>query len=365
MSANSFNVNFVTNKGFARIIILIMLFCRALDKYFLYRSVLMSGFIFISCTPTHNNIHNQTRKENRDLIININGANALYPLAQVWADEYSKLHAEVRITVFPASSNKGKTDALLKLADIGMYSNLPQEDLGRDLLVFAVAKDAVVATFNSGNPSREILRTKGLDKEQLRKVFLNSGTTSWGELTGSSSDDKVEVFTRSDASGAASIWAEFLGCGREELQGIGVYGDPGMTQAVRNNTNSIGYDNLRFVFDNLTGNKYQGLDVIPIDFNQNGKIDSLENFNNNLVDFNKAVRNGDYPYPLSRNLYFLVRKDLDNPHVVDFLEWVMTEGQQLVEYAGYVKLDSKEIDKERDKLTYLNNNINKDDQENP
>ena len=315
--------------------------------------------------PVQNDDHPSHRSEKKNLNININGANALYPLAQVWADEYSRSHPELRITVFPASSNKGKTDALIGLADIGMYSNLPGHDLDQGLLVLAVAKDAVLSTINSGNPYLEHLKQKGLDKHKLRKVFVSGEPVFWGELTTDSAGKKVDVFTRSDASGAASIWAEYLECEREELKGIGVYGDPGMTQAVRNNLFSIGYDNLRFVFDNITGEKYEGLDIVPIDFNQNGEIDSLENFYNGLEEFNDAVRRGAYPYPLSRPLYFLVRKDLDNPHVIDFLGWVLHEGQELVEFAGYIRIDHAELFREQEKLTSFTLNTTKNEEEKP
>ena len=42
------------------------------------------------------------------------------------------------------------------------------------------------------------------------------------------SKEKINVYTRSDACGAAEMWAKYMGKKQEDLKGIGIYGDPGM-----------------------------------------------------------------------------------------------------------------------------------------
>ena len=76
---------------------------------------------------------------------------------------------------------------------------------------------------------------------------------------------------------------------QENLTGIGVYGDPGLAETVRRDPLAIGFNNIGFAFDSKTGKQVDGLLVVPIDINANGKIDTEENFYDNLSDLNKAI----------------------------------------------------------------------------
>ena len=101
---------------------------------------------------------------------------------------------------------------------------------------------------------------------------------TWGEVAGMSSGDKIRVYTRSDSCGAAETWAQYLGGkNQEDLKGVGVYGDPGLAEAVRKDLLGIGYNNLGYAYDFKTGLPLDGLFIIPIDVNENGKVDPGEN----------------------------------------------------------------------------------------
>ena len=65
--------------------------------------------------------------------------------------------------------------------------------------------------------------------------------------------DPIHVYTRSDAAGAPETWAKYLGKKQENLQGIGVYGDPGLLDAVVKDPLGIGYNNLNYAYDPKTG----------------------------------------------------------------------------------------------------------------
>ncbi len=101
--------------------------------------------------------------------------------------------------------------------DIAMVSReLKPQEKEKGALAYAVAKDAVVATINANNPVyRELLKT-GLSQKQA--------TAIWEGKT------KLNVYTRSDAGGAAETWAAFLGKKQEDLKGTGVFGDPGVAE---------------------------------------------------------------------------------------------------------------------------------------
>lgn len=305
-----------------------------------------------ACTQNHERKPGLKTEPGKEARFLIHGANALYPLAQIWADAYQAEHPAVRITVFPASSTKGITDVRMGLAEIGMYSN-PLTDLSDDsLIVLKVAKDAVIPTMNSRNPDMVVLMNRGITPDEFKDIFITGRISQWDQLTLSDTRKPVVVFTRSDASGAAAVWAEFLGASQEKLSGIGVYGDAGMTQAIRSNEYAIGYDNLRFVYDNKSGRCYPGITPIPIDFNTNGIIEDTEAHFMDLETMKSSIRTDTYPYPLSRHLFFLVDPAQDNPNVRDFLLWVMNEGRALIDLAGYVDISEEELMAEKSKLSH-------------
>ena len=127
-------------------------------------------------------------------------------------------------------------------------------------------------------------------------------------------------------------------------------GDPGISDAVKNDVNGIGFNNTQYIYDMTTGNKIAGIEVLPLDVNGNGKIDSTENFYANLSSVENAVLNGNYPSPPVRDLYFVCKQKPSNQIVLDYFKWVLTEGQQYIKDAGYVPLPDDVIKEQLKKL---------------
>ena len=284
--------------------------------------------------------------------ISISGAFALYPLANVWAEEFNKLHPEVRINISAGGAGKGMADALSGAVDLGMFSRgITASEVEKGAWGVAVTKDAVLPTINVNNSQLAVIKEKGLTQEAFRKIFITEEIKTWGEALGNNSQDKVGVYTRSDAAGAAAVWAEYLGAsGQEELKGVGVFGDPGLADAVKKDKNGIGFNNVIYVFDLETGKKYPGLEVIPIDTNEDGIINEDEKVYDHIDQIIAAIGSGKYPSPPARDLYFVSNGRPQNPAAIAFLQWVLTEGQQFVNDAGYIRLPEDKISNELLKL---------------
>ncbi|MEI6883145.1 MAG: PstS family phosphate ABC transporter substrate-binding protein [Bacteroidota bacterium] len=284
--------------------------------------------------------------------ITISGAFALYPLTVKWADEYHKLHPGVTVNVSAGGAGKGMADALSKMVDLGMYSKeISPEEKAKGAWMLACSKDAVLPVMNANNQFAVLLNTRGVTKQQFFDIFISGNIKTWGQLMASASKEQIEVFTRSDACGAADMWAKFMNNKKQEdLEGIGVNGDPGVADAVRKNAYGIGYNNLNFVFDMQSRKPYNGLAVIPIDINGNGKIDKEEDFYHSLDEVMNAINTGMYPSPPARQLYFVSKGKPVNKLVLDFLNWILTDGQKYVGEAGYVVLKPDRLKEELTKL---------------
>ncbi|HXL54791.1 MAG TPA: PstS family phosphate ABC transporter substrate-binding protein [Chitinophagaceae bacterium] len=278
--------------------------------------------------------------------ISFSGAYSLYPLTQLWAAEYNKTHHDVRFDIQSGGAGKGLTDCITGAVDVGMFSRELTPGEKAQVWSLWLCKDAILPTVNSHNPNINSLRIRGLKKADFQGIFVDRNPATWEELLGVSSKTphKINVYTRSDASGAAGTWASYFGKAQENLKGIGVNGDPGLADAVKKDINGIGFNSYPFIYDLKTGKKFPNIEVIPIDVNGNGTIDADENFYDNIRIFEKAVNDGKYPSPPVRNLYFLVKAGKAAPkEVLDFFQWVLTEGQKYLAQAGYVPLPKGDL----------------------
>jgi phosphate transport system substrate-binding protein len=277
--------------------------------------------------------------------VTLSGAWALYPMAVKWAEEFRKLHPRVRIDVQAGGAGKGMADALAGMADFGMVSReINPEEIKRGALAFAVTKDGVVATISARNPLLgEIMKT-GITRAHLIDIWLTGKDKTWGQaLGGNRSTAAIHVFTRSDACGAADTWAAYLGKRQEDLGGVGVFGDPGLADAVRRDPLAIGYNNVNFVYDPKTLRPVDGIAIVPIDLDGSGSIEPAESVYATRDDITGAILKKIYPSPPARDLYLVSKGRPSQPAAIEFLRWILTEGQRFVPETGYIPVGAEQL----------------------
>ncbi|MDR2017469.1 MAG: substrate-binding domain-containing protein [Syntrophobacterales bacterium] len=277
--------------------------------------------------------------------VRVSGAWALYPMMVRWAEEFNKTYPHVRIDISAGGAGKGAADALAGLTDIGMVSReVKPEEIKQGGFHVAVVKDAVFPTISAKNPvAKEILERKGIRKEAFVDLWVLGKAATWSEVAGGApSGDRAQVYTRSDSCGAAETWAAYLG-GRnqEDLKGVGVYGDPGIADAVRKDPLAIGFNNLNYAYDAKTGLPVKGLQVPPIDTNGNGRVDPEEDLSTKEKAI-KAVTSGIYPSPPARDLNLIAKERFKEP-AKTFVKWILTNGQKYVDEVGYIRLSEPRI----------------------
>ena len=284
--------------------------------------------------------------------ISISGAFALYPMTIKWSEEFRKIHPDVRIDISAGGAGKGIADALSDMVEIGMVSReINAEEIKKGAFPIAVTKDAVVAVVSELNPVLKDILAKGLKKEVGNNIWITGKTKGWSQAFAVKSTSPIHVYTRSDACGAAEMWAKFFGKKQEDLLGVGVFGDPGLAQAVKKDPLGIGFNNIGYAYDASTKKQIKGLRVVPLDLNNNGKIDADENFYDSMNDLIAAIASGKYPSPPARELYFVTKGNPKNNRVLtEFIRWVLTDGQKYVHEAGYIALPKEKIAAEQKKI---------------
>jgi phosphate transport system substrate-binding protein len=310
--------------------------------------VLLAGVV-VGCgsSPTDNV---QNLEGHLEGTISISGAWALYPLMVRWSEEFQQLHPGVKFDISAGGAGKGMADAIAGAVDIGMVSReIYAEEEAKGAYWVSVTKDAVFATISAQNPVLEQVMQLGVDAETFSGIYITGEVTTWGQVVGTPEvTDPIHVYTRSDACGAAATWAEYLGSKQEDLLGVGVYGDPGLLDAVIKDPLGIGFNNLNYAYDFDTGQPVAGAQVLPIDVNGNQIVDAREAYptKQQAVD---AVASGDYPSPPARDLN-LVTAGKPTGLVKAFMIWILAEGQAFVSEAGYIQLPEDSLGAQRAKL---------------
>jgi phosphate transport system substrate-binding protein len=263
--------------------------------------------------------------------ITLSGAWAIYPTAVAWGEAFQKFNPGVKINVFAGGAGKGAADVIAGLSDIGMVSRDPYPaEVKKGIVPVYVLHDAVFPVVSDKNPVLDELLRKGIKKETWTGIYINGTVAEWDEATGKKVNRSIHVYTRSDTCGAAAVWAAFLGKKQEDLRGIGVYGDPGLIEAVRRDPTGVGYSNFSYVFTR-EGALVPGIRLVPIDANNDGVADAGEAYASR-ADAVRAIHKGDYP--ATRRNYFFV-KGKPQGIVKAFIEFALSdEGTKIVDEVG-------------------------------
>jgi phosphate transport system substrate-binding protein len=271
--------------------------------------------------------------------IAISGAFALYPMMTRWAEEFQKIHPNVTFDISGGGAGKGMTDAITGAVDIGMVSrSVKDEEVAQGAYGIGVVKDAVFPVVNANNPVIADIQVKGITQDTFIKIFITGEITTWGQVVGKPEiTDEIHVYTRSDACGAAEMWAKFTGDKKQEdLLGVGVNADPGLLEAVLKDPLGIGYNNLGYAFDITSGLPVAGILTAPIDINTNGVADPDE-VAETMTKAMDLIATEKYPSPPARPLN-VVTNGKPTGLTQAFILWILTDGQQFVGEAGFVQL---------------------------
>lgn len=268
-----------------------------------------------------------------------------------WASEYAVANPgiNVSVTVVPEIA-----PVLANTGNLGFTSSpIPVSGDHPMLWKIPVGHDVIVPIINSGNPFQEALYERGISKETLLLMFKNPESQYWGTLAGNESKVPIRFYI-SDEEIVKTGLHKFLSMNYIPQEGI-VWTSPAkLASAVQKDPYAIGFCNLAIVVDpqsnSLTGN----ISLLPIDRDGNGRIDHRENIYGNLNDFARGVWIGKFPKALSHEIYSVSAEQPSNDAELAFLNWIITDGQQLLALRGHTDLISSE------RLSTLNkiNNVN-------
>jgi phosphate transport system substrate-binding protein len=299
-------------------------------------------FIFLTCCNSKTNKQGTTTLSHSDLIT-ISGAYAVAPVMQVWMAEFQKTHPYVKFKLDINGSGQGLKDILAGNVDLAMISEeLPA---GKDSLLWIapVARLGVVPVISAKNPYLKELLEKGITRENLVDLFSGKNSKTWGELAGRSGKDPVKVYIRGDSSGATTTLARYLWIDRNEIKGTAITGEKELVNQVKNDPLALSYCNFIYAFDPGKKMFLDDLKVVPINFSGKERLEGNAKIFDTYEHLQRAMWLGRYPCSLIRNLYLVSKGKPRTKEMVDFMYWIVTDGQQFVPENGYIELHSGEV----------------------
>lgn len=277
--------------------------------------------------------------EGQEGSVSISGAFALYPLAVQWTGDFAEKYPGVRIDLSAGGAGKGMTDVINGMVDFAMMSrDLHDEEREKGAVDFPVGRDAVLPVLSAANPLLEKIRAHGITAEDARRIWVTGECKTWGQLLGTADTAPINVYTRSDACGAAQTFAAWFGAVQEDLGGTAVYGDPGISKAVIADPFGIGFNNMAYAYDSQSLNVQEGLAVLPLDIDGDGTVAREEDFYQTRSSIAAAIEAGRFPAPPSRNLYLVSKGAPTDSAAVALLLYILGDGQDLNEPNGFVRI---------------------------
>lgn len=293
------------------------------------RPVVQDGYVDTSSyAPFHELSQVVTLKESSTLKIEdklpiIDGATALYPVYSAFAravypeKEYYQHNSEVMSNrTGEAYENliNGRADIIFVLAP-SEQQLAKAERLGKILKLTPIGKEAFVFFVNDKNP------VKSLTEDEIKGIYTGD-ITNWKGVGGK--NKAIRAFQRPQDSGSQTALQHFMGdmpIMDPPVENIASLMGTIIDQVsdYKNYNNAIGYT-FRYYSTEMTNNN--SIRLLAVD---------------GVEPTKDTIRSGEYP--ITNELY-AVTAGSDNPHVTEFIEWILSEqGQEIVEKTGYVSIE--------------------------
>jgi phosphate transport system substrate-binding protein len=310
----------------------------------------------------------------------INGAGATfpYPIYSKWFSEYNKLHPNIEINYQSIGSGGGirqiTNQTVFFGASDGPMTNEQLLAAPSKILHFPTVLGADVPVYNIPGVNAELKFTGTV----LADIFLGK-ITKWNDPALVKLNPAVKlpasditVVHRSDASGTTYIWVDYLAKVSAEWKskagvatqvnwptGVGGKGNEGVAGLVTQTPGSIGYVELIYALQNKIS--YGSVQNMAGEFVRASEASVTASAAGAAAqmpaDFRVSITNaeGKGVYPISSFTWLLL---YENPKdkaqakvMVDFVKWMLSDGQKFAGQLGYAPLPDAVVKLELAALT--------------
>ena len=283
----------------------------------------------------------QGKKQSK--VVVITGTRFCYPLIQKWIDDYNKVNPSVQIII----ESRGISDPAQFDILIEVYEQEDQIKKSRKYLY--VARYAVLPVANSKSAFSRTYADKGVNQDLINQLFFHDIYADKEKEQNIKSP--YTIYTRLQKAGAPIVFTKYFGYAQKDIRGKAIAGsDEHLLKAILRDSTGVSYLPLTIIYDHASKKQLDGLTVLPVDFNGNGRVSEDEKFYGDLTNViqrledtnSKDINNIPVEY-----VHLSVDSHSINPDAIEFLRWVITNGQNDLHNFGYLKPEPGRLEKEK------------------
>jgi len=305
----------------------------------------------------------------------LNGAGATfpYPIYSKWFSEYHKLHPDVEINYQSIGSGGGIRQVQAGTVDFGA-SDGPMSDQQLvqskvKIIHLPTVLGAVVPAYNIPGVKAELKFTPDV----LAGIYLGH-VTKWNDKAIAAAnpgvalpDKDIVVVHRSDGSGTTYIFTDYLSKVSSEWKsgpgkgtsvkwpvGLGGKGNEGVAGLVRQMDGAFGYVELIYALqNNIPYGSVKNSAGAFVKASLESTTAAAASMKTMPADFRVSITNppGKDAYPICSFTWLLVPLQWKDQHkkdtFVDFLNWMVTKGQDYTAALHYARLPQEVVTKEQ------------------
>lgn len=292
------------------------------------------------------------------------GSTFVSPIMTRWALEYHKVHPDIQISYLANGSGAGIGLTLTGMVDFG-GTDAPVTDAQLAQATFKVSHFPVilgadVPAYNVPEVQTQ-LRFTG---QVLADIFLGK-IKNWNDPAIAAinpgvrlPDRTIMVVHRMDGSGTTYIWADYLSKVSSEWKGkvgkgtalkwpvgIAANGNEGVSETIQKTVGAVGYIELSYAEKKkIAFGSVQNADGAFVSASISGIEEAADSVKEIPADFRVSISNapGRNAYPIASFSWMLVPNHPKDPArkkiVMDFLAWIMTDGQRFAKELYYSPL---------------------------
>jgi phosphate transport system substrate-binding protein len=292
-------------------------------------------FILFGCIPEQKNrMNSENLNLSRVDTIKMAACYSSRRMVEKWVEEFQKTHPDIHFGLeFDESSSC--VSSLSHGSHLAFISReLIMEEDSLPYCVSAVAKHGLVIIVNEKNPYIELIK-KGVTINSLKAIYEQG---SWYAIA---NDNKypLHIYYRTIGAGNTKNFMDFLDLDEAYLTGRLVETDIDMVDSIKNDPLGLGYCSHINAYDLNTNAQAKGIVVVPLKDN----LGRTYHFYDSLNLLKRVIWAGKYQCHLFPTLYLVIKDKPEDQNIKEFLKWVFTDGQEVSEKEGYIKLRNSEI----------------------
>ena len=262
--------------------------------------------------------------------IEIDGSSTVFPVSEAVAEEFGKLHPDVRVNVGVSGTGGGFKRFTVGETDISDASRPIKEseaiaaaDNGVGYIELKVGTDGLSVMVNPQNDFAACLTTT-----ELKSIWEPGSTlTNWSQVRAGFPDRPLRLYGPDSDSGTFDYFTEEVNGEAQASRSdyTASADDNVLVTGIGGDRNSLGYFGYAYYSENM-----DKLKLVAVDAGDGCVTPTAA-----------TIEDGSYQ-PLSRPLFIYVSKQsLERPEVAAFVQFYLENARELVQEVGYVPLPAE------------------------